>query len=366
MKLFYSLLILITLPILLNAQQLSSITTLDNALKETSGLIFLDNRLITHNDSGREPALYEIDSTSGKITRKVVVSNASNVDWEDICHDGTYIYIGDIGNNQGTRTDLKIYRLLISDYLNTTNDTVTVDVISYSYANQTDFTPSEFETNFDAEALIAFNDSLYIFTKNWGNLQSNIYAIPKKPGTYKPSTSGKIDSQGLITGATYNQLSKKVLLSGYTTNPLSAFLIEISQTTKNELLNGTVRRFEIQPQGTYQIESIATLNFNQYYLTAEESMTGKATLYRFESENVLGIKPVLDLNTLLYPNPASGYLHVQCDNLLEAEFYTSQGVLKKIAKANPIDITDLGKGVYFVVLKKRGEEKPEIKRLVIQ
>lgn len=132
-------------------------------LKETSGLVFYDNRLITHNDSGNLPNLYEIDSISGNITRTVSISNASNVDWEDIAQDEDYLYIADIGNNNGTRTDLKIYRVLKTDYEN--SNSVEADIINYSYADQDDFTHNPNNTNWDAESLVVWEDKLYIFKK---------------------------------------------------------------------------------------------------------------------------------------------------------------------------------------------------------
>ena len=180
-----SLLILVVTSVNLLAQQVNLVTHLNNSINETSGLITINQKLITHNDSGGEAALYEIDTTSGNYTRKVTVSNAYNQDWEDICSDSNYIYIADFGNNSGTRTNLKIYRILISDFINTPNDTVTADTINFNYADQTDFTPSTYSTNFDAEAIISIGDSLYIFTKNWGNYWTNIYALPKTPGSYQ-------------------------------------------------------------------------------------------------------------------------------------------------------------------------------------
>jgi hypothetical protein len=33
------------------------------------------------------------------VLRTVAITNATNVDWEDIAQDASYIYIGDIGNN---------------------------------------------------------------------------------------------------------------------------------------------------------------------------------------------------------------------------------------------------------------------------
>ena len=55
------------------AQNLTVLTTLSDTVSENSGLLNLNGRLITHNDSGGEAALFEIDSLNGHILRKVVV-----------------------------------------------------------------------------------------------------------------------------------------------------------------------------------------------------------------------------------------------------------------------------------------------------
>ena len=179
-----ALLISLTSFLITSAQQVDLVVPLQDSLIETSGLILLNDRLITHNDSGGEPALFEIDSVSGGISRKVIIDNAPNLDWEDLCYDDTYVYVADFGNNSGSITNLRVYRVLISDSLSTSNDTISADTIHFDYADQTDFTPTTLATNYDAEVLIAWNDSLYIFTKNWGNQWTNIYALPKTPGNY--------------------------------------------------------------------------------------------------------------------------------------------------------------------------------------
>ena len=145
---FWFLIFMVLLSNEVRGQQLTDVVALNSALNESSGLIFLDQKLITHNDSGGEAALYEIDTLTGNIARKVIIANANNIDWEDICHDSNYIYIGDFGNNSGSRTNLRIYRLSIPSYLTSSNDTVYVDTIQFSYADQIDFTPSSFATNF--------------------------------------------------------------------------------------------------------------------------------------------------------------------------------------------------------------------------
>jgi len=288
MRSIYILLFLTYLPILGFGQEIALVSEIQNPLKETSGLIYLNNKLITHNDSGGANALYELDSITGNITRTVIIDNAINTDWEDICYDDNYIYIGDFGNNNGSRTDLKVYRISISDYFDS-DDTASADVINFSYADQTDFSPSDKITNFDAEALISYNGSLYIFTKNWGNYETNIYALPKIPGTYQIEKIGNIDSQGLVTGATYNSRTNTILLTGYHLKSFPySIIIEISDFISDDFSNGAINRYQITIPNGYsrQIESITVLDCGQYYITSEEysKLGWNSGLYRLKIE----------------------------------------------------------------------------------
>jgi hypothetical protein len=352
-------------PLTVQGQELILLTALHDSLRETSGLIYLNQKLITHNDSGGKPALYEIDSISGEIIRTVVISNATNVDWEDICYDSTYLYIGDFGNN-GSRTDLRIYRLPILSYLTTVNDTVTVDTIQFNYSDQTDFTPNQFSTNFDAEALVSFNDSLYIFTKNWGNNWTNIYALPKTPGNYQIFKVDSLNSEGLVTGATYNPVSNTIVLIGYTF--VSPFIIEISNFTFNELSSGTIKRYLISPPPDYsiQMESITTLTQNRHYITAEEFASLKSALYRLDTDNVLGLEYHEEITSLIYPNLRSDFVQIKYEDLLTVEIYDLHGILQKISSNEQIYISDLRKGVYIILIKSSGGDKSVTQKLIIK
>ena len=83
--------------------ELSFVTFLDNTIEETSGLLLINENLISHNDSGGENTLYEFDISTGNISGAVNIDNSVNIDWEDIACDSDYIYIGDFGNNNGNR-----------------------------------------------------------------------------------------------------------------------------------------------------------------------------------------------------------------------------------------------------------------------
>ena len=170
---------------LIFGQQFTLETSLSSSVSESSGLLYLNNTLITHNDSANSNELYDIDESNGNVLRTVTISNATNVDWEDLTHDDTYIYIGDFGNYQGDRTNLRVYRVAITDYFSSTN--VSADIINFNYSDQTDFTPNPLATNYDAEGLIHYNNNLYVFSKNWIDGNTNIYELPKTIGSHSIS-----------------------------------------------------------------------------------------------------------------------------------------------------------------------------------
>ncbi len=351
MKIFYIIFFICFSTVLGYSQQISLVTPLQNSLNETSGLIYLNQKLITHNDSGGSPALYEIDTLTGNIDRTVIISNATNKDWEDIACDSSYIYVADFGNNNGNRTNLKIYRVSISDYFSTQNDTVSADIISYSYSDQTNFSSSQYTTNYDAEALISYNDSLYIFTKNWGNFRSNIYTLPKIPGTYQAHKIDSINSSGLITGATLNPFSNTILLSGYSL--FSAFVMELSNFSTNNFSSATSNKisFPMPANYSYQTEGIATINYNQYFLSSESSSTGDCGLFIFNIDNFLYVESIIKSKGSIYPNPSSNSIHINQKNFALAEIYDINGILVKVSKINHISLLELNRGSYIILIK---------------
>lgn len=244
------------------------VVDLSTDLNEISGLIHLNGKIIGHNDSGTENSLFEIDTITGQISREVVISNAINRDWEDICHDSSFIYIGDFGNNLGNRIDLTIYKVSITDFFTTPNDSIIADSILFNYSDQTDFTPSNFTTNYDCESIANYGDSLIIATKNWGNYQSCVYHIPKLPGNYTLSPQLTFNAQGLVCAAHYNPVSQTSWYCGYTFS--DAFVIKIDSTS-------TLQRHELNMSGSIQVEGITELNNNSILISTENN-NGPASL----------------------------------------------------------------------------------------
>lgn len=324
---------------------------LPNILSESSGAIFFNNQLITHNDSGNENKLYELDTISGTITREIQISNATNVDWEDIAQDDSSIFVGDIGNNSGSRTNLKIYKINKTDYIN--NTSITAEVISYSYADQIDFTPNSNNTEWDAEALISIDsNNLIVFTKNWVNGTTKGYLIPKTPGTYSsvPLTT-VLNSGGLITGATRNPSTGKLYLIGYS-NILQPFVWGCENFSGNDVFSGTNIKTDLSSLAFEQTEAITYIDDNRYFVTSESFsniISDYAKLVSFStSDAVLSFDEVDLAAAVLYPNPVADYLYIKGVQFDSIEIYDTRQVKLYEGNHNGIDMSRFSEGFYIV------------------
>ena len=249
------------------------VSDLNETVRETSGLAKVNGKIYTHNDSGNSNLLYEINAT-GDVVDTITVNGAENVDWEDLACDDTYLYIADIGNSLGDRTDLKIYKILKSD-LDDGNDIVNAETIAFSYADQTIFTYDPYTTPYDAEALIVYNGQLYIFTKNWANYTTKVYSIPNEPESHVATSVSEKTLGVMVTGADIDGSGSPVALVGYTnpydTNiPFKSMIIRLSGFTGNNFFSGSIAQHEIEnSQDVGQVEAILFNAPSTFYLSAE-------------------------------------------------------------------------------------------------
>ena len=87
------------------------------AARELSGLALSRGGrrvLWTHNDSGDSARVFAL-APNGRTLAEVALAGAANVDWEDIAIGpargaGDAIYVGDIGDNLGSRPEIVVYR----------------------------------------------------------------------------------------------------------------------------------------------------------------------------------------------------------------------------------------------------------------
>ena len=243
---------------------------LPDEVNETSGVFFHNGRLWTHNDSGGKPILYALDTATFEVVQRVTLSNASNQDWEDVCCDGTTVFVGDCGNNKGNRKDLMIYMFPL-DVLPLEGDaSVTVDTIRFSYADQTDFEKRKFKNDYDCEAVFATDRYLYLFSKNWVSGTTRMYRLEKKAGTQVAEVVNWFDSKGLITGADYSRELNAIVLVGYVNKIWEPFLFLIYDFDE-DAVTAHGRRLEMPNLMGTQTEGVCFYDGYRCFITAETS-----------------------------------------------------------------------------------------------
>ncbi|MCD4665545.1 MAG: hypothetical protein K8R68_09755, partial [Bacteroidales bacterium] len=254
-------------------------------MNETSGLMLYDGNLWTFNDSGGKPELYRIDKNTGKISQKVVVLNGENIDWEDITHDQTHIFIGDFGNNRGNREDLKIYKILKKEIGSGKNIKVNAEIILFSYNDQNSFEINNRSNDFDCESLISYGDSLILFSKNWVNGKTRIYKLPKFQGSYGLDPLDDFDVDGLVSGADFNFKTKELVLAGYKDHVPFVFLF--SEFSGQNFDDGKVFRINFVRLKDSQIEGIVWLDNNNIILSTEQTSVFEQAAYKLNLKDIV-------------------------------------------------------------------------------
>ncbi len=123
--------------------------------------------------------------------------------------DDQHLYIADTGNNFNRRDFLVIYRVSWAS-LETENQDV--DRLEIRYGDYR--AGNTLSHNFDSEALAVRGDELWLFTKNRGDLRSNLYRFPKVPGNYSPMPSQSLEVNSPITAADINPRTGELALIG--------------------------------------------------------------------------------------------------------------------------------------------------------
>jgi hypothetical protein len=241
---------------------LRKICDLPPQLQETSGIIFYHNLLWTFNDSGNKPVLYGIDTTSGTIQREVRLRDAHNYDWEAIDQDPKFIYIGDFGNNGKSRSKFLIYKIPKDSIQEQRTQTLSgYSTIKFEVSEGNKVTKKEF----DAESMLVYNGSIFIYTKDWDKLKTRALKIPVKPGKYKVDKLGTFDVNGLVTAAEY--MNNKLFLLGYLN-----YIPFISVLETNRQLNpvSAFRRFDFPNYYRMQTEGL-TYDKGKFFISCENA-----------------------------------------------------------------------------------------------
>jgi len=236
---------------------------LTSKIKETSGLIKIDNKLWTLNDSGDKAKIYRINERNGQILKTLNITNAGNYDWEDIAYDDNYVYIGDFGNNRGNRRELKVYKIPRASLR--TQKSVRAEVINFKYNDQKDFSSKPHKNNYDCEAMVAHNDKLYLFSKNWENQKTRLYELSTNAGNQIARYKSTFNIDGMVTGASLNKELDILLLTTYS-SLLNVNIWAFTNYRRGDFFSGNAKRLNFQSPLQAQVEGVTfTGNYKAYF-----------------------------------------------------------------------------------------------------
>lgn len=352
----------------------TSSLTLNASLKETSGLIHWDNLFWSHNDDN-DQNIYAINTTTGNIDSIITINGLQILDWEEIQHDSNYIYIGDVGNNAtGIRQNLAIYKIAKNTLF---SPTLQIDTIRFYYSTQTDFsTSSSNTTNFDCEAFVVSNDSIYFFTKEWTSKKSTIYSIPNEVGYHSAQAILELEINGLVTGACRVEQQNALVLCGYS-NILQPFIYLITDLHQFDFSKANKRKLSFNHLLGYQTEAISTSDGQVFHLTNEQFTLGETTIQQqihtvnlsdfYPQNNNISIKEFSVENIKIYPNPSQDFILIENATADIYEIINSQGQVVQLLDIQSsitwVDIAHFPAGNYFL---KRQSSTSALKFIVHQ
>ena len=335
-------------------------------LNENSGIIFYNDHLFTINDGGNSNTIFELD-TFGILNREITVVNASNVDWEAISQNSQSIFVGDFGNNSGSRENLCIYEISKSEILDPSVNEVVATRRVFKYEDQVEFTWNSNAHNYDCESFICTEDSIYLFSKNWLDEQTKLYGLPVAwADTAVATVNASYDVDGLITDASIDLAGESLLLLGYKNNGAnfySSFIWMLWDYNGTDFFSGNKRRIEIGTMLTLgQTEGIALKGSSSGFVSSEQIssiITIPPKLMQFDfsdylNDEVAGTISSAKYNRLLYPNPCRQSLNIE-GNDERFRIYnleTSKLVLNGVVRLNQVDISSLHPGAFYIQVGK--------------
>ena len=251
----------------------------DQKLNEISGIAASrknKNVFWVHNDSGDKAQIFAI-SEDGQLLCTIQMPGIEAQDWEDIAigpgpeQDSSYIYIGDIGDNQAKRDIKTIYRIMERDLSSVKTGAVliemAVDAIRFRFP----------DGSRDAETLMSdpLTGDLYIVSKREN--QVGVYRLAF-PQTTKEILTAAFQLKLPVTQVTAGDISidgRHILLKNY--EQIFYWSRDDGQSIKDALKNFPhFLNYMTEPQG----EAICfSPDLAGYYTISEMANKGYTILY---------------------------------------------------------------------------------------
>lgn len=246
--------------------KLDVIADLPISLKESSAIEKIKNSdlLWVIQDSGNNNHLYGLNY-EGKIMKDLTITNAENIDWEDLTSDSSgNIYIGDFGNNNKKRTAFTIYKVT---NIEQQNESVKAEKIQFTLPEGMD---SE-----DFESFFEYQGWFYLFSKN--HKKTRLIKLPNTVGVHKATLISEFNLEGKHTRVTSADISE----DGTTVVLLNHDKVWLLTKYSNDnFFNGIIERFDFEHDS--QKEGITLLSKTEVLISDEQQKMSGGNIYKFK------------------------------------------------------------------------------------
>lgn len=221
----------------------------------------INEHLWVIEDSGNPARLFLLKH-EGFVTDSLLVEGATNRDWEDVVvargpqDNLTYLYIGDIGDNNQQYTSYTIYRM--PEPKNFNANITTYDKIEFTYP----------DGSHDAEAFLVDDKTkdIYIITKR--DVSSKVYKLPYPQDVSNVNQAEFVRDLAFtgVTSASMNFNGREMILKTYTDlyyysrTAMEGLDVTLSKTPTDTLA------YQLEPQG----EAVGFANNNSGFFTLSE------------------------------------------------------------------------------------------------
>jgi hypothetical protein len=161
--------------------------------------------------------------------------------------------------------------------------------------------------------MLVHQDSIYLFSKNWGNNNTKLYRLPKQAGDYVAEKICTYPINGLVTGADINNEFNEIILIGYKNEIWIPFVFLLFDYQYNDFFSGNKRRIDLPYITSAQTEGICYYKNKNVFISSEKTKVLSERLFQLNTGQWTDITstgvPLTakgDISFNIHPNPAQG------------------------------------------------------------
>jgi hypothetical protein len=116
-----------------------------------------------------------------------------------------------------------------------------------------------------------YNDTVFLFTKNWQDQTTGMYCFPARPGNCRISARAYFDVDGLVTGADISENGDFLVLLGY--KDYIPFVWVFYDYRYPDFFHGKQARIDFPDYLDLQAEGIAVKSAARVYISCEAGIS---------------------------------------------------------------------------------------------